>query len=112
MNLKMMSALGCAVLLGAGSAFAAGTTGGTQTNAPTVPKISTASAVDYGARCTSLADQFTAAEAANSSNANLGKAKTQAASGKSLCASAKMSKKKLGVRDYTGALKLLGVTPT
>ncbi len=70
-----------------------------------------AKAVDYGARCTSLADQWKTAETANSTNANLGKAKADADKGSKLCASAKGGDHKKGAADYEAALKLLGVTP-
>lgn len=68
--------------------------------------------IDYAARCTSLADQWKTAEAANGTNANLGKAKADADKGSKLCASTKSGDHKKGAADYEAALKLLGVTPT
>lgn len=77
------------------------------------PATSAASkSVDYGARCTSLAGQWKTAEAAQSTNANLGKAKSDADKASKLCASTKASDHKKGTQDYESALKLIGVTPT
>ncbi len=66
---------------------------------------------DYAARCTALADQWKTAETANSTNANLGKAKADAEKASKLCASTKSDDHKKGAMDYEAALKLLGVTP-
>jgi len=93
-------------LVGSASAYAA-------TATPVkVAATSTTTKVDYGARCTTLADQWKTAEAANATNASLGKAKADAAKGETLCKSKKTSDQKKGVSDYESALKLLGVTPT
>jgi hypothetical protein len=102
----LVSAAVALVLVGSGSAYAAGTTHMAQ--AATKP-VSTS--VDYVARCTSLADQWKTAESAHASNASLGKAKADAAKAAKLCGSTKASDHKKGATDYEGALKLLGVTP-
>lgn len=82
---------------------------------PATPATHTASvskSIDYTARCTTLADQWKTAEAANSSSASLGKAKADADKGAKLCGSKKVTDHKRGATDYEAALKLLGVTPT
>lgn len=96
-----------AVALLGSSAFAATTTP-TPVSTSTTPAVSH---IDYSARCTSLADQWKTAEAANATNASLGKAKADAAKGEKLCKSKKTSDHKKGSGDYEQALKLLGVTP-
>lgn len=95
-----------ALLLGT-SAFAATTTPA----ATTTTAAAATTKVDYEARCTSLADQWKTAEAANATNASLGKAKADATKGEKLCKSKKASDHKKGSSDYEAALKLLGVTP-
>ena len=89
------------LLIGSGTALAA-----------TTPPPASSTPPDYAARCTSLAEQWKTAEAANASNAHLGKAKADAAKGEKLCSSKKATDHKKGVTDYEAALKLLGVTPT
>ena len=101
-----------AVLLGSASAFAAATTpASTSTSAVPMPAHTAVAPVDYAARCTSLADQWKAAEAANASNKSLGKAKADAARGAKFCKSTKVASEKKGSKKYEAALKILGVTP-
>ena len=79
---------------------------------PATPVTHSASkAIDYTARCTALSDQWKTAETANSTNANLGKAKADADKGSKLCTSTKSSDHKKGAMDFEAALKLIGVTP-
>jgi hypothetical protein len=68
--------------------------------------------VDYAARCTSLGEQWKAAETSHGTNANFAKAKADAEKAAKMCASTKASDHKKGVTDYEAALKLLGITPT
>lgn len=104
---RTLAVAACAVaLLGSTSAFA-----GTPASTPPAP-TTTPAPVDYAARCTSLAAQWKTAEAANATNAHLGKAKADAAKAEKLCASKKADDHKKGAEDYEAALKLLGVTPT
>lgn len=80
---------------------------------PAAPASHSASkAIDYAARCTSLAGQWKTAESTNASNAKLGQAKADAEKAAKLCGSTKASDHKKGAVDYEAALKLLGVTPT
>lgn len=96
-----------AALIGSASAFAA------TTPAPAAGTVHSAvPSINYAARCNSLADQWKTAEAANSSNKSLGKAKADAARGAKYCKSTKTASEKRGTRNYEAALKLLGVTPT
>ena len=67
---------------------------------------------DLAAECKEMGTQWEAAEAANASNAKLGKAKAKAAAAEKNCASTKASKQKAGLGQYKAALKLLGVKPT
>lgn len=97
-----------AVALLGSSAFAASTT---PTPVSTTAATTTASHIDYAARCTSLAEQWKTAEAANATNASLGRAKADAVKGEKLCKSKKTADHKKGSGDYEQALKLLGVTP-
>ena len=90
-----------------GSALAVALFGATSSYAAT-----SATPVDYAARCTSLAGQWKTAESTNATNANLGKAKADATKAERLCKSKKSSDQKKGAGDYDAALKLLGVTPT
>lgn len=102
-------------LLGSTAAFAGtATPASTPTTTPAATTTTTPAAapVDYAARCTSLAGQWKTAEAANATNAHLGKAKAEAAKGEKLCASKKADDHKKGAADYEAALRLLGVTPS
>ena len=96
-------------LLGSTLAYAANST-----PIKTTPVAATSStpAVDYAARCTSLADQWKTAESSNASNASLGKAKADATKAAKECKSKKTADEKKGVGNYEAALKLLGVTPS
>lgn len=90
----------------AGAALAVALMGSASAYAASTP------AMDYAARCTSLAGQWKTAETGNAANASLGKAKADAAKGEKLCKSKKSAEQKKGAADYETALKLLGVTPT
>lgn len=103
---RILAAAAALAIFGSAAAYA-----GTAQTTP-VSTTPAAATVDYGARCTSLADQWKTAETANATNASLGKAKADAAKGAKLCGSKKASDHKKGAADYEGALKLLGVTPT
>lgn len=102
-----------ALLLGSASAFAGTATTTTSTpSASTTTPAHTTAAVDYGARCTSLAGQWKTAEGANATNTHLSKAKAMAAKGEKMCGSKTATDHPKGVSKYEAALKLLGVTPT
>jgi hypothetical protein len=100
---RILTGTALAAIFMASAAFAA---------TPATHTASISKTVNYGARCSSLADQWKTAEAANSSSASLGKAKADAEKGAKLCGSKKASDHKRGASDYEAALKLLGVTPT
>jgi hypothetical protein len=104
MNRILTGAALALALIGSATAYAATTT--------PAPTTAAAPKVDYAAKCTSLADQWKTAEAANASNANLGKAKADATKAEKQCKSTKASDQKKGVANYEAALKLLGVTPS
>lgn len=95
-------------LLGSATAYAAST--GTPAATPATPATSATPAAthDYAAQCKSLGTRWEAAEAANASNAKLGKAKTKANAAEKNCASTKASKERTGVSQYKAALKLIG----
>jgi len=98
-----------AVALFSSAAHAAGTpTPGSGTAAPAMASAPTE---DNAAECKALGTQWETAEAANASNAKLGKAKAKATRAEKNCASTKASKQKTGIGQYKAALKLLGVTP-
>ena len=101
MNRIITGAALAVALLGSATAYAASTT-----------PVSTSPAVDYSARCTTLADQWKTAQTTNATNANLGKAKGDAAKAEKECKSKKSADEKKGVGNYEAALKLLGVTPS
>jgi len=85
---------------------------GTPSTAPTTAPAGAAAMEDNSAECKALGTQWEAAEAANGSNAKLGKAKAKALKAEKNCASTKASKQKTGIGQYKAALKLLGVKPT
>lgn len=97
-----------ALFVSAASAFAA-------TSTPVAPVSNTIAtptvAINYSARCTSLENQWKAAESTHVTNPNFGKAMVDAARGEKLCKSSVVSQHKLGASDYEAALKTLGVTP-
>ena len=124
MNRTMIGAVFVATLLGS-TAFAAGTStpssstppapptsDSTPSTAPMTAPSKPATKPDWAAECKELATQWETAEAANATNAKLGKAKAKANAAEKNCASTKASKQKTGVSQYKAALKLLGVKPT
>jgi hypothetical protein len=119
MNRTMIGAVFAAALLGS-AAYAAGTSTPpsstppepTPSTAPMTAPEKPAAKPDWAAECKELATQWETAEAANATNAKLGKAKAKANAAEKNCASTKASKQKTGVSQYKAALKLLGVKPT
>ena len=106
----VISAAALAVALFSSAAYAAGTTH--STSASRAPVAAPVSMESSAAECQTLGTQWETAEAANASNAKIGKAKAKALKAEKNCASTKASHQKTGVMQYTTALKLLGVTPT
>ncbi|MBI1213027.1 MAG: hypothetical protein GC190_16310 [Alphaproteobacteria bacterium] len=66
-------------------------------------------AADAAARCKSLSAQWDAAEAANGSSPDLGRAKAWAKAGARDCSRDSASRRSDGVDEYTKALEILGV---
>ncbi len=124
MNRVMIGAALAVALLGSTAYAAATSTPSSSTPAttpsttppppPTAPMTAPAKPVkeDLTAECKEMGTQWEAAEAANATNAKLGKAKAKAAAAEKNCASTKASKQKTGLGQYKAALKLLGVKPT
>jgi hypothetical protein len=115
MNRILVGTALAVVLVGSSVAYAANSTPAKTTPVAatsSTPAATPAPAVDNAALCTSLADQYKTAEAANATNAKLGAAKAKAAKAEKECKSTKASDLKKGVADYKAALKLLGVTPS
>ena len=117
---RIMMGTAVAVALLGSTAYAAGTSAPATIAAPppgpmttaAPPLAAPASMHDYAGECKELGTQWETAEAANASNAKLGKAKAKANAAEKSCASTKVSKEKAGISQFKAALKLLGVKPT
>ena len=112
MNRVLIGAAMAVALFGSAAAFAAGPATGTGSPMAPAAAPATAPMEDNAAECKALGTQWETAEAANSTNAKLGKAKAKAAKAEKNCASTKASKQKTGISQYKAALKILGVKPT
>ena len=111
MNRALIGAAMAVALFGSTAAFAAGPAAGT--GSPMAPAAAPATApMEDNAECKALGTQWETAEAANGTNAKLGKAKAKAAKAEKNCASTKASMQKTGISQYKAALKILGVKPT
>ena len=114
MNRALLSAALAVALFGSAAAHAAGpaTGSGTPMAPAATPATPPAPTADHAAECKELGTQWETAEAANTTNAKLAKAKAKANAAEKNCASTKPSKQKTGISQYKAALKLLGVKPT
>ena len=112
MTFLRASVAAAALLIASNAALAADAPAATKPAATATTMAAPTPAIDYAARCTSLAGQWDTALAANAQHAKLGKAKAQAAKGEKLCKSIKTGDAKKGSKAYEGALKQLGVAPT
>ena len=115
MNRAFVSAALAVALFGSAAAYAASTATPSASTPPppaAAAPAAAAAAHDYAGECKELGTQWEAAEAANATNAKLGKAQATANAAEKNCASTKASKQKTGISQYKAALKLLGVKPT
>ena len=114
MNRAFVSAALAVALFGSAAAYAASTAAPSASTPPPPAAAAPAApaAHDYAGECKELGTQWEAAEAANATNAKLGKAKAKGNAAEKNCASTKASKQKTGISQYKAALKLLGVKPT
>jgi hypothetical protein len=70
------------------------------------PAPATATATDETALCSSLEEEWKAAEQACTTNANLGRARALAREAQSKCKSPDTAQRKIGVSKYQSALRL------
>lgn len=92
----------------AGSVLALTLVGAGLASAATSP----ARPIDYGARCKTLAGQWSSTSPAHATSQHFSLAKADAVRGEKSCASSNAAQQKKGTSAYRAALKLIGVTPS